>query len=483
MSVQIARKQSSICRLTIYSRYMEKYTINVDWLEVYTKVKGGIPADIKEIGTHTFCAVNENKQTANWGCLQSIYMDKKKVATAVSEPRQSIIPRDTVLVKLENRVLYTKQYISILYDIIDIYNLNYKGITRLDLCYDCNKLHNGRSVKKLIKDFITTGPEDNNHIYRAGSKRWTAYGCKGPSSSSEINGIRFGSRESDRGAYIYNKTLELIEAKNKPWITDLWKRIGLVSEVRVEDLNKMSEKEREKQTEMNSLLSYVKTPVWRFEISLRGHGKDLLNMSTGEIFRLSPDMLVSQQAVERLFYIEAAKIFDFRIKAGHKRIRDYEKLQIFENEPVIECKPYNISRQLDTGRSEKVCYNKLMKLMEEYSYASDTRVRTLATALEFIREIAGVKEDLNEAVGTIRALEAFRQQVRETSIAEKTQKYYEYLHRIGQLRCEIDTQLAYEVFLKGWIEQTEYDDIKKKDEEGILEELPEPINPWEGSYI
>ena len=477
----MVREQSSICRLIIYD--MEKYTINVDWLEVYTKVRGGIPTDVREIGTHKFCAVREDKQAANWGCLQSIYMDKQKVATAVSEPRQSIIPRDAVLIKLENRVLYTKQYIQILYDIIDVYRLTYKGITRLDLCYDCNKLHNGRSVKKLIKDYMTTGPEDDNHLYRTGSKRWTAYGCKGPSSSSEVNGIRFGSRESDRGAYIYNKTLELIEEKNKPWIVDLWKRVGLVSEVRVEDLNKMSEKEREKQTEMNSLLSYVKTPVWRFEISLRGHGKDLLNMSTGEIFRLSPDMLVSKQAVERLFYIEAAKLFDFRIKSGHKRIRDYEKLQIFENEPVVECKPYNICRQLDTGRSEKVCYNKLSRLMEEYSYASDTRVRTLATALEFIREIAGVKEDLNEAVGNVKALEAFRQQVRETSIAEKTQQYYEYLHRVGQLRCEIDTQLAYEVFLKGWIEQADYDEIKKRDEEAILEELPEPINPWEGSYI
>ena len=121
--------------------------------------------------------------------------------------------------------------------------------------------------------------------------------------------------------------------------------------------------------------------------------------------------------------------------------------------------------------------------MEEYSYASDTRVRTLATALEFIREIAGVKEDLNEAVGNVKALEAFRQQVRETSIAEKTQQYYEYLHRVGQLRCEIDSQLAYEVFLKGWIEQSQYDEIKKQDEYEILQNLPEPINPWEGSYI
>ncbi len=139
-----------------------------------------------------------------------------------------------------------------LYDLISTLHLTYKGITRLDLCYDCNYFSNHKSPAKFIQDFVFKEVGKNGYIYRKGSSKFTCHGSKTSTSSSKITSIAFGSNNNKVRQYIYDKTIELEEVKDKPWIREYW--------------------------ELNGLISDEKTHVWRTEISIKSQGMDILNL-------------------------------------------------------------------------------------------------------------------------------------------------------------------------------------------------------------
>lgn len=269
--------------------------------------------------------------------------------------------------------------------------MTYKGITRLDLCYDCNRLYGGRDVERFIRQYVSSEPMMRGHIIRNGSSRFQLHGVKSSTSVHRFNSIRWGSPMSKIGAYCYNKTLELLEVKDKPWVRQLWEDNGLISKVADKSLRELSAKKRKRKIEDGGLSSYTDISVWRFEVSIKSQGMDILNMSTAELFKLSPKYLEHASHIARLFYIYAGKVFDFRINTGQQRIRHYEKLRLFEDAPVITCKPYYMSRDADTGRMEKICYNKLQSLSREYVDLAEPRRLGLLTAMEFLLELQGKK--------------------------------------------------------------------------------------------
>ena len=140
-------------------------------------------------------------------------------------------------------------------------------------------------------------------------------------------------------------TRELEEVKDKPWIRQYWQENGLISD--------------------------EKTHVYRAEISIKCDGMDLLNMSTGELFKLSPEYLQSQPSIEKLFHFYAARMFRFHRKGKHTRVRDYDRIELFENSPIITCKPKKVcvnggksvssntkftGIEFGSGKSSKRCY-------------------------------------------------------------------------------------------------------------------------------
>ena len=45
----------------------------------------------------------------------------------------------------------------------------------------------------------------------------------------------------------------------------------------------------------------------------------------------------------------------------------------------------------DTGRSEKICFNKLQKLATDYTNLAEYRVAGLRSSMEFLKELSGLK--------------------------------------------------------------------------------------------
>lgn len=386
---------------------MEKYCISVDWLQVYCKcnyIAEGTYSNEKlvinsdgssfEVQPYTFELKLMPHSTPIYKNIFEVRCAGAKVAEICNSPKTQVIARDSVAIKLENRVLYSHVYIELLYALMSAIRAEYISTTRIDLCYDCNKLRGGRDVGDFLYQFLTAKAAEKGHIVRKGSTKFMCNGSKKWSQNCKVTSMRWGSPSVSPAGYCYNKTLELIEVKDKPWIRETWQRNGLISFVKQDELDKLSEKDKKYQTDMYSLRDYVITPVWRFEISIKSEGMKLLDMGSGELFKLSPAYMHSQKVMEEMFYTYAARVFDFRENTGQKKVRFYHQMNLFENSGTITKKPIKISKYSDTGRSEKMCYNKLVKMSREYTELAEHRVWGLREALSFLSEAAGLKREI-----------------------------------------------------------------------------------------
>lgn len=370
---------------------MEKYCISVDWLQVYCKCnhfnfEGNIHTTGKRIEVKKI-----DRITPLWLSVYHLYWQGFTIAELCCEPRSSTLDRFGCTLKLENRVLYSAGFATLLIDLIRALNLTYVGITRLDVCYDCNKLHGGREVDSFLSAFLSAPALQRGHIIRSGSRKLSVNASRSSLGVTRISGMRWGSPASDTGAYCYNKSLELLEVKDKPWIRQAWEKAGLVNVWNKEQWDALKDSQKKKNITLGDSENFVQVPVWRFEISIKAHAKDLLDIATGELFRLDLSYLESQRKIESVFYMYAAKVFDFRENNGVSRLRDYQPIQLFEFEEHSELKPIHLSLYADTGRTEKICANVLDRLQMQYNDMGAETSKHLQAAIDFLRLISGTK--------------------------------------------------------------------------------------------
>ena len=390
---------------------MEKFMISIDWLELYCKSKDAAmfenPDLVSKQTEADYILINEAHPTATfmemYKLIKRMGSDYREVATIQRVPRLKQISRFAVCVKLSNRFLYSYEPIKELYHIVDLLHLNIQGITRLDLCYDCNKFRNGRNPHRFLKQYISEDYGSKRYVYKTGSNEFRLYGKKSASAKTRINGLEFGSNESNFRSYIYDKTRELEVKKDKPWIREAW--------------------------EANGLISDDKTHVYRAEISIKARGMDLLNMCTGELFKLSPSYLQWQDKIESLFYIYAERALSFSIRGDASRVRDFKRINLFERNEEITCKPVNVSRYKDTGRAEELAASTIQKVYMNYSDLSGEYSAALERAMCFLNQISGQKHKIHMMKEELNLLHNF---AATTSLDNLTLEYLALCDALGR---------------------------------------------------
>lgn len=377
-----------------------KYAISIDWLQVSGRMSsfpGSTLTVMSYKGNPPFVPCIELRESHVYS---PVFKEVRDVvycgmvyAQIMYSPRSSALKFDLACIKLENRVLYCQERIIILYQIAAALNFEICGITRLDLCYDCNTLANGEDPGAFLLRYLVSTPGKRGHLHRKGSTRFCANGSRSWYKDAKVTSMRFGSDKTAIGAYVYNKTLELAEVKDKPWIRALWERAGLCSTL-AKEYDELTESEKEKMKNYHTLAGYCSESVWRFEISIRCQGADLLRLSDKNLFKLSVSDMENQADVEELFYIYAAKAFDFRECTGQKNIRYYKPVNLFEKQSVgVNYRPIKTSKCLGSGRTEKICANKLNKLLQTYHDATPELSKSLIQTINFLKKLAGIKDN------------------------------------------------------------------------------------------
>lgn len=342
-----------------------KYCISCDWLEVCGYGSGFHDKEFYVDG-RCFYLQKEERQTSFFKDFYVIKYRNLEYAYIRANPRLQRIRPSFCCVKLANRVLYHEDYVPLLWGLLKALNIRYKGITRLDIAYDCNKFYCGRDPHKFIINYVSKRPDERGGMYLANCKEYTLHGNKSISNDGTMNYIAFGAKNKAARGYIYNKSLELKDVKDKPWIRDMWERNGLRTD--------------------------GKNQVWRAEISIKCQGKDLLHLETGQLFSLNPNYIATYENLNKVFHFYAAKVFDFRVNQGQKNRRNFSRLNLFDSSIICTCLPKRVSILCDSGRSEKMCANKLQKVSREYVDLSDSIRHSLAAAIEFMNNISSLKQ-------------------------------------------------------------------------------------------
>ena len=371
---------------------MEKYCISVDWLQVYC-LNNLSDVPVSGYGLcRAFTAEKLDRVTPLWTEVYMIKYDGIEVAEYCRFPRSSAMDAKGCTIKLHNRVLYSAQFIELLKQIIAFLDVTYVGVTRLDLCYDCNWLHGHRSVHDFLFQYFVHAPYCSGHIIRNGSRRVQINATRTLTGATTISAMRWGSKSSAVGVYCYNKSLELLEVHDKPWIRTAWEQAGLINTYDATGWNSLDDRDKQKCINDGKTDGYIIVPVWRFEISIKSEGRDIINLNTGQLFRIDLSYLTTQEYIERLFYVYASKYFDFRESTGQSEIRNYPKVCIFEMSGNTELKPIHINKCADTGRTEKIAANRLQKLAATYSDLTIQDLHAINAAINFLYEISGMKK-------------------------------------------------------------------------------------------
>lgn len=371
------------------------FLISIDWLQVFGHC---VMSDDKiascDFGKYT---VKRNDLiTPLWLESYDINVEKLNYATLYTTPRSSAIDSLSATLKLNNRVLYAGSCVRILQEIMSVVGFEYKGITRIDLCCDVNTLYDKRDVSSFLLDYVAHQPYCSGHVIRSGSRKFQLVGTRAMTGATEITGLRWGSPSSDVCAYCYDKTLELIEVKDKPWIRAAWEQVGLQYAYNVEEWDKLTDREKDSVKRIGTTGRYVKNRVWRFEISIKAEGRDLLNLATGEIFKLDLGSISVQNKVQQLFKYYAQKYLDFRVSTGQSQIKNYPHYDLLGMNSLVDTtenlRPVHVSAFADTGRTEKICANKLRKLLEMYSDLTSENKKAIDSAAKFLFQISGEKD-------------------------------------------------------------------------------------------
>lgn len=336
------------------------YAVNVDWLQVY--VTDNNPDDLAVIynprGLYEFvlqpCSSRHFREI--WKVLNS---DGDDYAVIQRRPFSSILDKSGAIIQLCNRELYKPFMSDNFLHFLRNHGFSYKSLSRLDVCFDSTVLADGLLHADLIKGIMAEKYLKNNQA----KVKWHFDSMANIGRPMECNSASFGSKSSPVSSKIYNKTLELSEVKNKPYIVENWQ---------VNDID-------------------VSQDVWRIEISIKSDAATGVRKSTGELFKLCPSMLNFQKDVEDVFFSYAAKYFSFKVNTGGKNKTRMPDLRLFPNQRRTTIRPMRITNERDSTRSDKIFLKKLHGLFKELTnldYKTEAAIWEVSSAFAMNKSLA-----------------------------------------------------------------------------------------------
>lgn len=202
----------------MYEHTQNIVNLGIDWLQIYVYLS----PDSLFAKLANFELKRKPFASKHWKSIYSVFRNGREVAVLACEPASSILHPQGALVKFLNDTLYCSELRTIVEDTVRTLKLIVQSISRLDVCCDFLQLDNEdyRQPSEMIRNFA------GGKIDKTG--RYNEFDLRGRSGMNckKYHAIRFGSHDAPVRYYMYNKTLELKDKKDKPYIKDTWRMNG-----------------------------------------------------------------------------------------------------------------------------------------------------------------------------------------------------------------------------------------------------------------
>jgi len=324
-------------------QYIGKSLISVDWLSVYVSCVGK-RAPLRG----TVRVLDYGTQVYQF--TEYYQLNDKDVACLTWQPRSNALVKDTGVIKLLNEYLYTTNIYDTITAIFEDWGLVPLSVSRLDICADFHRFVDYPDMDDFFDDFLTCA------IWRIGKGKFKVIGKERrrlqddtfsvqgvQSAKHSFQYLRFGGNTSDVAAYLYNKSLEFREVKEKNYIKEMW---------RVNDMD-------------------MDTDVWRLEFSLKGNAIKIIDEATGEVYFDKLQIIKEPILLHRLYVTLYRRYWDFRINDGQvrkDRMKSCKLLQL--NDMPLKLSKFVLSPNATIGdkrllSSMERVYNELRHANEE----------------------------------------------------------------------------------------------------------------------
>lgn len=331
--------------------------VNLDWVEVHAREPIGHPRD-------ALYYINQgyNVRVRDYGTR--VYRQMFTIMASMDEPLLEI-RRDPASqgltgihdtnechIRLSNRTCYFDNAAFLLSQFLEKHGYTDIRISRIDLCLDFVRFDKGDDPAAFVRRYFKHryAKINQGRISGHGEDTW---------SGQEWNSLSWGSKTSAVTTKLYNKTLELYDAKldkfKKPYIREAWFRCGMI-----DDIQRVT-KEGER------------VNVWRVEFSLRSAVKNWIPIELDGVshryqsLRNTLDVYDGRDKILVMFASLANHYFHFKKYVEGKRKDRCEDKILFDFSCVqLTYKIGKPDTALGSGQSFVARYNRLIEKIKAY---------------------------------------------------------------------------------------------------------------------
>ena len=345
--------------------------INIDWLECYCLesqprtaeyfAARGFEVSIRAYGTRFYQEMFTLYQDGE--AFIEVRRSPSSVGSAAAarffDPRSCHI-------RLCNRTCYAYDAATIMQRFLDEHGFIFQSISRIDLCLDFEKFDSGDDPFKFLTRYLKGRYAKVNQCTIAvhGKDEWDG---------RNYNSVSWGSKKSPVFTRFYDKTLELKEGKDKPYIRQAWASCGLV-----DDFIQLTKKGADG--------VFYKPRIWRLEFAIQSSVKnwvcfdvDEMGNATHRSKRNDLTVYANRDILEPMFASLVNHYFHFKkFEEGQRKDRCPDKVL------------FDFTEESTTYKVEKICTAK----------SDDSHLRALQSKLESYRMLH-FDEDIRKACDVI----------------------------------------------------------------------------------
>jgi hypothetical protein len=321
---------------------LNKYNIGIDWLTIFGH--GNC------LTTKDFSSIVQNYSTPIFKEVSKLFYKNQHFATVTQKPHSPLLNQNLFLLQVSNPFLYSQRMTNILAHYLHQSCVKPKGISRLDLFCDFQEFINGVTpiefinkvlsgeLRKMGKShFGTAGAAQELNNSDTKSPTFSNFAATGQSCTVlDYNYLRFGTRSANSFTYMYNKTKELAQVKDKQYISSTWQAVGM-------DTSR---------------------DVWRLEYSYKPSKMKNLSFNTGEYSPLSIKDLSNPVIVRETYFSALNQYFRFKVVTGDTNISRLPDFDLFPDSVPYFKLSYIPSTQ-DTTQQAKRLIRALIKQLNE----------------------------------------------------------------------------------------------------------------------
>lgn len=235
--------------------------VNIDWLECYCLEDAiDYPHNADWFRQRGWEVMEREYGTPMYREMFTLYdhygepfIEIRRAPKSDSRKKAGIFDSYSSHVRLSNRACYMNDAAQVLDRFLQENGFAFQRISRIDICLDFERFDYGDDPQRFIQRFMAGRYSKINqaNIAAHGLDQWDG---------RFWNSLSWGSKKSQVTTKLYNKTMELRQVHDKPYIRQAWQAAGLV-----DDMLTLEKRKADGET--------YKPEIWRVEFSIKSSTK------------------------------------------------------------------------------------------------------------------------------------------------------------------------------------------------------------------